>query len=562
MNYNMSSRRLCYSISPPSSAVTSQKMSQVHLTASEPAVLVMEDGATATLYSAHDGSTVLEGPDGETTTVLPSSPPREDASPAELEEVNSYRKRQQQSLLVCGEPVLQVRSESASAFPHQRNDEVLGGCAKSVATIVVSNSLMNFHAYGGCSNARKSLPVSLGRGKVIGALHSGGLSRGVLPSAGVGFSVVSSSSEKSAFEEDQKNFVDVLGTCANSSGSNNSAGINNKTRTYGNKNYLKRQQVLRRQSSHEQPSLLNSAISKNVISAAKSSAFSYVLGASSSKPDAGEPDSVTEIGTLEGEHSNLITVTDGRKSTSSDFTILPKIAVAVMSTDGTMQKQGINALVLASTENGKSSSSSCNFSISESKQQIFSSCCLSQSPSFLVTLPNATFTGFTSSSHSSDDKKNGVAFSKSAADTQVGHTEVSDFSTANKTMREESSEESDAATAGDEESNPVPPEEATVTTAVYEFGAGPAIVDSSAGTATLVKGAEVVRSSAVSFATPIMHQVFLQATATINGSVVTSDGPSAEDGTIKTETYEEYFQNHQVSSYSFVCPDFPSNMCV
>lgn len=38
-----------------------------------------------------------------------------------------------------------------------------------------------------------------------------------------------------------------------------------------------------------------------------------------------------------------------------------------------------------------------------------------------------------------------------------------------------------------------------------------AIVDGQTGTATLVEGAEVVRTQAVSYATPILHQVFLQA---------------------------------------------------
>lgn len=38
-----------------------------------------------------------------------------------------------------------------------------------------------------------------------------------------------------------------------------------------------------------------------------------------------------------------------------------------------------------------------------------------------------------------------------------------------------------------------------------------AIVDGQAGTATLVEGAEVVRTQAVSYATPILHHVYLQA---------------------------------------------------
>ncbi|XP_050714730.1 uncharacterized protein LOC126997597 isoform X3 [Eriocheir sinensis] len=41
-----------------------------------------------------------------------------------------------------------------------------------------------------------------------------------------------------------------------------------------------------------------------------------------------------------------------------------------------------------------------------------------------------------------------------------------------------------------------------------------AIVDGQAGTATLVEGAEVVRTQAVSYATPILHHVYLQATPT------------------------------------------------
>ncbi|KAF2348882.1 hypothetical protein FHG87_020363 [Trinorchestia longiramus] len=59
-----------------------------------------------------------------------------------------------------------------------------------------------------------------------------------------------------------------------------------------------------------------------------------------------------------------------------------------------------------------------------------------------------------------------------------------------------------------------------VTTAVCGSGAT-AIVDTSAGTATLVEGAEVVRSSVVSYATPIMHQVFLQSGAPANTSFST-----------------------------------------
>ena len=61
-----------------------------------------------------------------------------------------------------------------------------------------------------------------------------------------------------------------------------------------------------------------------------------------------------------------------------------------------------------------------------------------------------------------------------------------------------------------------------------------AIVDGQTGTATLVEGAEVVRTPAVSYATPILHHVFLQAAPTIRGAA--SLHPSSSSTTTTTTT--------------------------
>jgi len=509
----------------------------------EPAVLVMEDGATATLYSAQDGSTILESPEG-VKTVVPASPLREEVGATEVLP-GSLTSAALESVESKTSFVLRPHASTASPTARENLSESTPSASttvhvlpKNLAAIVVGSNQVSL----GTRNGSGGASVAIGSNNTSA---SGGLFHRTQGVPIAGKVIVDSSGVTSS------NTINIPAPLLNNNNINkNKSGLvddllktelsSNTARTYGNKNFIKRQQIFRPSraaNNNNSDSLVSTAISRNVIDASKQGqAVSYVIRSATEI----SAESTDKKSTTSEPPNFKIVDTTATKRLGGDFTVVPRIAVAVMSSNAMQSNQAINTLVLASSEgsggagggeNSSSTTVTTNANLTRLCQKQMLSAGNTQNnltPTILATLPAISFVEATTLNNNiaSPDKIMSAAVSNVATVRTLENGRViratallpQQDTTSPTTiyMREpvkHLQEYDDTNVATNVVVSSGSPEDATVTTAVYESGAGTAIVDSNAGMATLIKGAEVVRSSAVSYATPIMHQVFFQTRA-------------------------------------------------
>lgn len=556
----------------------------------EPTVLVMEDGATATLYSAQDGSTLVEGPDGTTTTVL-SSPTMSSSSICFEANVLSHDLQP---------VVMEGRGTTIDDATNAVGDGVpcsIGSLTNDIGGDVFAtvNNKSTFAPILSASSSSSAPSLKAGSVAIVvkgvGKVHNTEKLLNSFPS----LSRVHSPTDLKVSS------LLNSGYGTNSISKNTSAGhslcinSNSISRTYGNKNHTKRHLMkpsllsaaaansaiavskcsARSSNSITIPSLLTSARRSSAMNATNTSSVKLEHAFSSSPkltlaivPNERQNNSIinTNVSNQSNHRVNTLLVsTDVHSSvgmsSGNDFRVCQNEAIS--SARGKQQKQTILATLPTLTEGGVTSTKVSHVprplhSLDHHLQTVVDSNTDPMTHNNIEkTLNSSTpfiFKRGFSPKLISDNKPRGTSIAKNNLDVNengvvqakpilfqrnssmlsnnndVTALSLSSSITSSKSSKpyaknvllkiptllpfpQHQNQQSLTSTS-------MCIEEATVTTAVYEAGAATAIVDSCSGVATLVEGAEVVRSLAVSYATPIMHQVFLQSSPSFSSSSV------------------------------------------